>query len=418
MPSQKDPNKTSDSPAKPVSLWFLFFIFLKIGCIAFGGFTALIAVVENDIIRKRKLMKTEDMLDGISLAMLLPGPVAVNVVAFVGYRLRRGIGAFVSATGVILPSFFLLIGLSHIYFTYGELPAISKVFSGFIPAVTAIIITTAWGMSKKAVTDWPQFIMALAAASILLGIGGFYITLTIILAAGAAGLMLYGSGEPKDRDVPARVSPADRDPAGSGPGFSKLSAVISTALLVIFLLLFSIPVPGLGNDSLARIFVTFSGMSLMLFGGGFVFIPLIQEIVVEGMRWVTQSEFTSAIALGQVTPGPILISAAFIGYKVKGLAGGALATFAIFFPSALLMVNASRILDRIKRSRSMQAALQGIRAAVVGMVFAAAVVIGKGAQFHWVSLVIFAGCMVALMRFKLDIVWIIPSAGILGMLLY
>ncbi len=414
MPPHQKTNKEANPtpPLKPVSLWFLFFIFLKIGCIAFGGFTALIAVVENDIIRKRKLMKTEDMLDGISLAMLLPGPIAVNVVAFVGYRLRRGIGAFVSATGVILPSFFLLIGLSHIYFTYGEIPTITKVFSGFIPAVTAIIITTAWGMSKKAVTDWPQFIMALAAATILLGIGGFYITLMIILGAGAAGLLLYG---PKKTQASADVPDS---PAAVNTDFSKLKFSISLALLAVFLLLFSIPIPGLGNDSLARIFVTFSGMSLMLFGGGFVFIPLIQEIVVEGVHWVTQSEFTSAIAMGQVTPGPILISAAFIGYKVKGLIGGAIATFAIFFPSALLMVTASQVLDKIKQSRTMQAALQGIRAAVVGMVFAAAVVIGKGAQFHWVTLVIFVACLVALMRFKVDIVWIIPSAGVLGMLLY
>ncbi len=397
---------------RPVSLWFLFFVFLKIGCIAFGGFTALIAVVQNDIIRKRKLMKMEDMLDGISLAMLLPGPIAVNVVAFVGYRLRRGLGAFVSATGVILPSFFLLIGLSHIYFTYGEIPAVSKVFSGFIPAVTAIIITTAWGMSKKAVTDWPRFVMALAAAIILLGIGGFYITLAIILGAGTAGLLLYGSKKP----LAAEDNPGS--PAAVNPEFSRLKFTISLVLLAIFLMLFSIPVPGLGNDSLGRIFVTFSGMSLMLFGGGFVFIPLIQEIVVEGMNWVTQPEFTSAIAMGQVTPGPILISAAFIGYKIKGLIGGAVATFAIFFPSALLMISASQVLDKIKASRSMQAALLGIRAAVVGMVFAAAVVIGKGSQFHFVTLAIFICCIVALMRFKIDIVWIIPSAGVLGMLLY
>jgi chromate transporter len=412
MPSHQYSNEKTypEAPLKTVSLWFLFFIFLKIGCIAFGGFTALIAVVENDIIRKRKLMNTEDMLDGISLAMLLPGPIAVNVVAFVGYRLRKGMGALVSATGVILPSFFLLIGLSHIYFTYGEIPTISKVFAGFIPAVTAIIITTAWGMSKKAVTDWPKFIMALAAATILLGIGGFYITLMIILGAGITGLLLYGSKETQASDT--GPSPIAVDP------ISKLKATISMSLLAVFLLLFSIPIPGLGNDSLSRIFVTFSGMSLMLFGGGFVFIPLIQEIVVEGLHWVTQSEFTSAIALGQVTPGPILISAAFIGYKVKGLIGAALATFAIFFPSALLMVNASQVLDKIKRSRSMQAGLQGIRAAVVGMVFAAAVVIGKGSQFHWVTLLIFLGCLVALMRFKVDIVWIIPSAGVLGLLLY
>ncbi|MBU0972820.1 MAG: chromate efflux transporter [Proteobacteria bacterium] len=396
-----------------VPLWFLFWNFLKIGCIAFGGFTALVAVVENDMVRKRNLLKTEDMLDGISLAMLLPGPMAVNVVAFVGYRLRGGVGALVSAFGVILPSFFLLIGLSHVYFNYGEIPTVSKAFAGFVPAVTAIIINTAWGMGKKAIKGWPEFIMGLAAALVLLGIGGFYITLMIIFGAGLVGLAVNGrrhapSGKPVVRDYASE----------KGFGFSKITFFVSLALLVIFLILFSVPLPGLGQDSLARIFVTFSGMSLMLFGGGFVFIPLIQEIVVDGLHWVTQTEFTSAIAMGQITPGPILISAAFIGYKIRGLVGAALATFAIFFPPALLMVNASRILDRIKGSQRVQSALTGIRAAVVGMVFAAAVVIGRGCEFHWVTLVIFAGCMVALLKFHIDIVWIIPVSGLAGMLSY
>jgi len=347
--------------------------------------------------------------------MLLPGPVAVNVVAFVGYRLRGGAGALMSAFGVILPSFLLLVGLSHVYFNYGEIATVSRAFAGFVPAVTAIIINTAWGMSQKAVTGWSEYFISLIAALVLLGIGGFYVTLMIIFGSGLIGLALYG----RQQDAPTLEAPADSGlEAVTDHHFSKIKFSLSLTLLFIFLIMFSVPIPGLGNDSLARIFVTFSGMSLMLFGGGFVFIPLIQEIVVDGVHWVTQTEFTSAIALGQVTPGPILISAAFIGYKVKGILGATLATFAIFFPSALLMVNASQVLDRIKRSRLMQASLKGIRAAVVGMIFIAAVVIGRGCQFHWVTLVIFVGCMVALLRFRIDIVWIIPIAGIIGMLLY
>jgi chromate transporter len=234
----------------------------------------------------------------------------------------------------------------------------------------------------------------------------------IIFGAGLGGLMLHGR------------SSLSLVPLGTGVAetrvtyFSKIKVCLSLALLAGFQIVFSVPIPGLGNDSLGRIFITFSGMSLMLFGGGFVFIPMIQEIVVEGLKWVTQAEFTSAIAMGQITPGPILISAAFIGYKIKGFLGAFIATVAIFFPSALLMVNASLILDQIKGSQMVQAALKGIRAAVVGMVFAAAVVIGQGAGFHWVSLVIFMGCMLALVRFRMDLVWIIPLAGLVGVLLY
>jgi len=396
---------------KKVSLWFLFLVFVKIGCIAFGGFTALIAVVENEMIRKRSLLSTKDMLNGVSLAMLLPGPVAVNTVGYAGFRLRGGWGAFVSVTGVILPSFFLLIGLSHIYFSYGDIPVVSKLFAGFIPAVTAIIITTAWNMSKKAITNWSGFFLGLAAAVILLGVGGFYTTLMIIVGAGLAGLILY-TGQKSDTAIVSQ----DRFSAGSG--LSKFRFYLGLGILTVFLILFFIPVSGLGNDSLVRVFVTFSGMSLMLFGGGFVFIPLIQEIVVDGLHWVSLPEFTSAIAMGQVTPGPILISAAFIGYKIKGFIGAVLATFAIFFPSALLMITASQILDRIKGSGTMQAALTGIRAVVVGMVFAAAVVIGRGCEYHWATPVIFFAALAALMRFKVDIAYIIPCAGLIGALLY
>nr|WP_320191594.1 chromate efflux transporter [uncultured Desulfobacter sp.] len=396
---------------KKVSLWLLFLLFVKIGCIAFGGFTALIAVVETELIRKRNLLSTQDMLNGVSLAMLLPGPVAVNTVGYAGFRLRGGWGAFVSVTGVILPSFFLLIGLSQVYFSYGDIPVVGKLFAGFIPAVTAIIITTAWNMSKKAITNWSGFSIGLAAAVILLSIGGFYTTLMIIVGAGLAGLGLY----PGQKTDAAIVSQAR---CGAGTGMSKIRFYLGVGILIVFLILFFVPVSGLGNDSLARIFVTFSGMSLMLFGGDFVFIPLIQQIVVDGLHWVTLPEFTSAIAMGQVTPGPILISAAFIGYKIKGLIGAALATFAIFFPSALLMITASQVLDRIKGSGTMQAALTGIRAAVVGMVFAAAVVIGRGCECHWATPVIFFTALAALMRFNVDIAYIIPCAGFIGVLLY
>lgn len=399
-----------------ISLWSLFRTFLKIGSIAFGGFTALIAVVDDTVVRKRGLMREEEMLDGVSLAMMLPGPVAVNVVTFVGYRLRGGLGALVSAVGVILPSFLLIIGLSIFYVRYGEVPAVSSVFSGFVPAVTAIIINTAWGMSKKNIKTMAQFLTGLAAAAVLSTVGGFYSTLLIILCSGLLGrLIFYRPGQTSGASA---EDPGKADKTVAGRPGSMKGFVFSMLLLSGVLLTFSLPLQALPNDSYGRIFITFSGMSLMLFGGGFVFIPLIQKIVVDGIHWVTQPEFTSAIAMGQVTPGPILISAAFIGYKVKGFFGALLATAAIFFPPALLMVNCSQVLDRIKGSEGIQAALNGVRPAVVGMIFSASLVIGRGAVFHWGTLLIFMLALVSLLKFRLDVVWIIPAAGALGVLIY
>src|SRR6266851_3142718 len=173
------------------SLWFLFLSFLKIGSTAFGGFMALISVVQNEIVERRKLLTQGEMLDGISLATILPGPVAVNVVAYVGYKLRGGLGALVSAVGVILPSFILIVALSAAYFRWGQIPTVNKLFLGFIPAVTAIIVHAAWGMARKAILGLPEFAIALMACLLLLYKSGFYITLIIIVSAGLIGWLSF-----------------------------------------------------------------------------------------------------------------------------------------------------------------------------------------------------------------------------------
>ena len=405
----------SDLDTDPsISLLHLFGNFLKIGSTAFGGFMALVSVIENIIVEKRKLLTHEDMLDGISLASVLPGPVAANVVAYVGYRMRGGIGALITATAVLLPSFVLVVALTIAYLQAGEIPAVNKVFAGFIPAVVAIIISAATRMSKKAIKGWRELSIAVVSAILLKTIGGFYITLIVILSAGLIGWLIFQGKVAKnlaENPIEQKSEPLD---------IKKIA--VPLAILAVILSLSLLPLP-LGEDSLAKLFVTFSGMSLMLFGGGYVFIPMIQEVVVNNYGWVTQTEFANAIAMGQITPGPILISAAFIGYVVKGIAGAFVATVAIFFPPGLLMVTMSHLLERIKGSVIIQAALKGIRPAVIGMIFTAAVVVAQTAQIGsiqtaLVSLLIFATSLAAIWKLKLEVVLIIPLAGLVGLFLY
>ncbi len=388
------------------SLWSLSWTFLKIGSTAFGGFMALISVVQNYVVERKKLIRHEDMLDGMSLATILPGPVAVNVVAYVGYRIRGGPGALVCAAAVILPSFILLLGLSYAYFRFGNIPAVNKFFMGFIPAVSAIIVAAAWNMGKKTVKGAPEALLAMAAAGLLIGVGGFLITVSIIIGSGILGWLLFYRG-PARRDTGKEQAGKDRGGSGKGP------VLRDVATLPLAASLFSVNLAAAG-----KLFVTFAGMSVLLFGGGYVFIPLIQEIVVDGYGWVTQQEFIDAIALGQVTPGPILISATFIGYKVAGLVGATTATVGIFTPPALLMLLSTRFLDGIKQSDVIQASLRGIRSGVIGMIAAAAFVVGRTAEMNGISLLIFGAALVALLRFKVEVVWIIPLAGMSGLLLY
>ncbi len=363
---------------------------------------ALISVVQNEIVERKKLLAHSEMLDGISLATILPGPVAVNVVAYVGYKLRGGPGALVSVIGVILPSFILILVLSAAYFHWGQIPVINKLFLGFIPAVTAIIVHAAWGMARKTILGLPELIIAVTACLLLLHKGGFFITLSIIVSAGLIGRLSFAPFSNPSAET-QKTKPA-----------RKRNGVKLLALNVLA----AAPFLALNADLAVKLFLTFAGMSVLLFGGGFVFIPLIQQIVVQEQGWLTRQEFIDAIALGQITPGPILISAAFIGYKLMGLLGAAIATVAIYLPPALLMLVSAHFLMRVRKSVVVQAVLRGIRSAVIGMIAAAAWSIGTSAVPNWLSAVIFLAALIALLRFHADVAWIIPSAGFTGLLLY
>ena len=163
---------------------------------------------------------------------------------------------------------------------------------------------------------------------------------------------------------------------------------------------------------------TFSSMSLTLFGGGYVVIPVIHEVVVDGLHWLTSKEFADAIAMGQITPGPIFISVVFIGYKVAGIAGAITATLAIFIPPGILMIFCSRFMDYIKSSKAVTAVFKGLRPAVIGMIFSAAYTIAKEVDLGWPTAVIFISVLVLSVKFKVNVVYLIPASGIFGMLIF
>ena len=395
---------TVTNRSESVPLWHLFLTFLKIGSTAFGGFMALISVVQNYVVDRNKLLSHTVMADGISLATILPGPVAVNVVAYVGYQIRGVAGAIVCTVAVIIPSFLLIVALSYAYFTWGEIPSVSHVFNGFQPAVAAIILAAAVTMSRKNLATYPDYALCLISMFALIFVGGFITTLAIIGGSGLVGYLLqkYQTGFQKT----AALSLSKKQLLIPGVGIGML---VSLLLIPVF------------KSSLAvsfKLFTTFSGMSLLLFGGGYVFIPLIQEIVVNTQGWLTQREFIDGIALGQVTPGPILISATFIGYKVAGFAGAFVSTVGIFLPPAILMLVCTSLLETIRSSEHIKAVLKGVRCGVIGMIAAAAYVVIATSEPNLISAIIFGLTLLALMKFKLEVVWIIPCAGLIGFVSY
>lgn len=314
--------------------------------------------------------------------------------------------------GILLPSFIFMLLLSFVYIEYGQLPILSNFFRGVLPAVAAIIVAVAANMAKKHIKDFKQaFICALAIVTILL-IKSVFITFIIIIGGALLGFILYKNS------IRTEVNPIKKH--------SKYSKQLIPSLIivaVIMLAIWVIPILTTGETShiamiQKELMTTFSSISVTLFGGGYVIIPAMQEILVSGLHWLSEKEFADAIAMGQLTPGPIFISATFIGYKVGGFLGAITATLAIFIPPGLVMIFFSEFFNKIRDSKIIKAAFKGLRPAVIGMIFAAAFTIGTSISFSWFAIVIFLGVLIASLKYKIDIIYLIPFSGIAGLLFF
>lgn len=400
------------SENKEISLRYLFLTFFRIGAISWGGFMALIAVIKKQLVDKDRVIGEDAVLDGISLASVLPGAVAINVATYIGYQLRGTKGALVSLTATILPGFFLIILLGAMYAAYGELPVFDRFFMGILPAIVAVIGSVATDMARKQVKDWKQLIICLLSVAGMWFIHSFLATLAIILLSALAGYLLYRSVE------------NTKSQAGSSTPRSLTGIFIAPAIFLVLLILVVIAcyLGGIAQtdlfQSLKTIFLTFTGMSVTLFGGGYVIVPAMQSVVVDGFHWLSSREFSDAIAMGQITPGPVIITATFIGYRVAGFLGACAATIGIFYPPGFVMILMSGFLDRIKNSGVVTAIFNGMRPAIIGMIFSAALTVGKEAHMTAVTGIIFLVSAILIMKFKVNVAWLIPLAGLAGLLFF
>ncbi len=406
---REDAAALSHAAAQPerVSLWRLFTLFLRIGCTTWGGFMVFIAVVSKSL-SARKIATEEDITDAIMVAQILPGPVAVDMTVAIGYRLRGLPGAAVSWLGSVLPSFIVVTTLSILYLTYGSNPNVKSVFMAFPSAMVAIVAVAAYEMGRKQIKDAAGAAIGVLAclAIILQGIfrpGWWWVTLAIVFVAGFAGWLLYRGKGPKAAPPPA--------PAAA----PKKALSIAPFGIALF--------PALGAGMLWKIFITFAVMSISLFGSGYVFIPIIKSHLVKELHWLTTDEFSAGLALTQITPGPILMTAAFVGVKMAGLPGAIAGTLGMFVPPAILTLIAAHSLQTIKKSTAITSALRGVRPAVVGMLFAAAIVVGESMPHDTVyqvciSAAILVAALIALIRLRVEVALVIPMAGIAGLVLF
>jgi len=396
------------------NLRYLFFRFLKIGATSWGGYMALVAMIEKQICEIDKAMEVEKIVHALSLASILPGPVAVNVVAYIGYHLKGIKGALVSMTAVLIPCFILMIVLSYVYFAYGNVRAFNNFFTGAMPAVAALLISVAFNMWRKNVKDVAQILIAIAALLSILFIHSAYTTILVIILSAVAGYIIY------KRHIP--VEQIDKN-NGIDATVSKRFLLRTVAFVVVALVVLTVAYYAFKENPSMQLYkqmmLTFSGLSISQFGGGFVVIPAMQKVIVDGLHWVSNKEFTDAIAMGQITPGPIYISAAFIGYKLDGIPGAFASTIAIYLPAACVMLLCAKFMEPIIASPVVKACFKGITAAVTGMIAAAGFTILYKEPAISVSLIIiFIISLVLFIRYKLNPVYVIPLTGLTGILIF
>lgn len=371
-----------ESKKSKISLISLLWEFLKIGSIGFGGGMSIIALMEKELIKKRKVIELEEFLHGIAFGQVL-GPFAVNTAIFIGMRLYGVVAGVLSAIFFMLPSVTLVIILSAIYFTYHTIPSLQSALVGLGPVVIALIISAAWSMGKKALNNILAYLIALFA----LGLAFYKINPAYILVF--AGLIGIVKGLLKENEhLPFKRF------LMAVPFFYS-NAKIATLPELIF---------------------NFFKTGFVFFGGGFVLVPVLHQEQVLQLKWLTEREFIDGVAISNLTPGPIAVLATFAGYKVYGVFGAIISTTALFLPGVILMLLLTKGYDLLKDAKLFQYFLSGVTPAVIGLVVNAAIKLAPTSFTNPASYIIFVFSLPLLIRFKWHPAFVLAIGAILGML--
>lgn len=342
------------TPSTSASRFEVLRAFLKLGAMSYGG-PAIMGIMQAELQEKRAWLSKPRFVEGLALVNMLPGPGATQLGIFLGYVRAGWWGGLCAGIGFVLPAFFIMLALTIFYAWFGALPGIRRVFYGLNPVVIGIFAIAVYRLGRSAIKDAKQAAIAVASA-LAVGLTTFGLVPTLLLA-GAVGVIVYGS---RRRGLLAaliilslygllRLASgwlALGDFAGFGPGGA------------------STPNP----PSLWEIALFFLKVGAFTFGGGLSMLAFVQEQVVNQLRWLTPQQFLDGLALGQLTPGPVLMLAAFVGYQVASVWGAVVAAGAIFLPSFVLMLSVLPMLERVKQLTWMKAALQGVGPAVIGMI--------------------------------------------------
>ena len=441
--------RTAIAPAAPPatpSYWQAFFYWLRLGFISFGGPAGQIAILHEDLVEKRRWISEQRFLHALNYCMVLPGPEAQQLATYLGWLMHGTRGGLAAGILFVLPSLFILVALSWVYLVFGQVPAVAGVLYGIKPSVTAIVAAAAQRIGSRALkSHWTRAIALLAFVAI------FALDLPfplIVLAAGALGF-LGGRYAPRHFSAAAGhgakaggLGPAVIDDDTPTPVHALFSWTRFAWVLGLGLGLWLVAMAGLGlaagwDAVLTQMAWFFSKAALLTFGGAYAVLPYVYQGAVEHFHWLTPLQMVDGLALGETTPGPLIMVVSFVGFVggwTKALFGtdalwlaGAVAatvvTFFTFLPSFVFIFLGGPFIESTHGKLQFTAPLTGITAAVVGVIVNLAVFFawhvlwpqGFGGPFEWPALAIGAIAALALFRHKQGVIRVVLGAGLLGL---
>jgi len=368
-------------------------VFFKLGTIAFGGPVAHIAMMEDEIVTKRKWMSREHFLDLVGATNLIPGPNSTEMAIHCGYHRAGRLGLVVAGVCFIFPAVTMTSILAYVYVQYGSLPEIEPLFYGIRPAVLAIIFGAVLKLGKKALKSQE---LGIIGAGVMVCVLSGVSEVISILGGGVIGMVWLNL----------------RNASGRKNGAFLLGPV--SLKQAPFLTVMTASTAGL-TFSLSQLFLSFLKIGFILFGSGYVLIAYLEGEFVERLGWLTQNQLLDAVAIGQFTPGPVLSTATFIGYLFQGVQGAVWATIGIFLPSFLFVAVLNPVIPKLRKSKWASKFLDAVNICAVGIMAAVAVQLSLASITNWKSALIAGlGILSVLLYKKINAVWIVLGGSLLG----
>jgi chromate transporter len=381
-------------------------LFFKLGTISVGGPAAHIALMEDEVVRKRQWVTRQQFLDMLGLTNLIPGPNSTEMAISVGFARAGWAGLVVAGTSFIVPAALITAAVAWAYVRFGSLPLAESLLAGVKPAVIAVIAIAVWRLGKIAVHDaWLGALGAIALAAFLLKVS----PLVILAGGGLIGMLAK------------QVHHLQHGAKSGRTNFSAGLILLKKSFLLPGLLPTAIVaatgMPLMKRVPLARLAWFFLKVGAVLYGGGYVLFAFVEQGLVRDHHWLTQQQVLDAIAIGQFTPGPVLSTATFIGYLLGGPWGAAVATIAIFLPSFLYVAALGPILPRLRRSAWAAAFLDSVNVCAVALMAGVTVRLAGDALPIWPMWIIAAAALAALLTWKINPAWVVLGGGLAGLLI-